>query len=43
MKIYEIANDLGYTNAQHFSTVFRENEGMTPLEYRQKGGKEKKQ
>lgn len=35
MKIYEIANTLGYTNAQHFSTIFREIEGLTPLEYRQ--------
>lgn len=40
MKIYEIANELGYTNAQHFSTVFREKVGMTPLEYRQGGGKQ---
>ena len=39
MKIYEIASELGYANAQHFGTVFRENEGMTPLEYRQSGGK----
>ena len=39
MKIYEIAYELGYSNAQHFSTVFRENEGMTPLEYRQGGEK----
>lgn len=43
MKIYEIANELGHTNAQHFGTVFRENEGMTPLEYRQIGGKGQKQ
>ena len=42
MKIYEIANELGYTNAQHFSTVFRENKGITPLEYRQSRGKEQK-
>ena len=40
MKIYEIANELGYTNAQHFSTVFREKVGMKPLEYRQGGGKQ---
>ena len=42
MKIYEIASELGYTNTQHFSVTFRESEGVTPLEYRQRGGKERK-
>ncbi len=38
-KITEIAEKCGYANSNYFAKVFREAEGMTPLEYRkQKGG-----
>lgn len=36
MKITEIAERCGYTNASYFSKVFRDGTGMTPLEYREK-------
>jgi len=35
-KIYEIAERVGYHNAQHFSIVFKKYNGVTPLEYRNK-------
>lgn len=38
MKTYEIAEKLGYKSVQHFSRIFKENTGMTPIEYRQKSG-----
>jgi transcriptional regulator GlxA family with amidase domain len=39
MKIYEIASVLVYHSAQHFTRLFKESTGLTPLEYR-KFGKE---
>lgn len=38
MRITEIAERCGYTNASYFAKVFRDATGMTPLEYREKGG-----
>ncbi|MDG0808159.1 response regulator transcription factor [Cohnella rhizosphaerae] len=35
-KIYEIAERVGYHNAQHFSIVFKKYRQLTPLEYRNK-------
>jgi YesN/AraC family two-component response regulator len=35
LKVYEIADQIGYVNAQHFVTAFREYEGITPFAYRQ--------
>lgn len=37
MKTYEIAAQLGYKSTQHFSRIFKEFAGMSPIEYRQKG------
>ena len=36
MKTYEIANQLGYKSPQHFSRIFKEYNGYTPMEYRQR-------
>ena len=36
MKTYEIANQLGYKSSQHFSRIFKEYNGCTPMEYRQR-------
>lgn len=36
MKTYEIANKLGYKSTQHFSRIFKEYNGCTPMEYRQR-------
>ncbi|RUS48590.1 helix-turn-helix domain-containing protein [Cohnella sp. AR92] len=33
LRIYEIAERVGYRNSQYFSQVFRKQVGMTPLEY----------
>lgn len=41
MKTYEIAEKLGYKSVQHFSRIFKESSGMTPIEYRQKSGERK--
>ena len=36
MKIIDVASEAGFTNAQHFSTVFkRYTEGLTPRQYRE--------
>lgn len=35
MKIYEIAEKVGYSDLQHFGQVFKKNMGTTPKEYRQ--------
>ncbi|MGN7300515.1 response regulator transcription factor [Ferdinandcohnia sp. SAFN-114] len=34
MKIYEIAESVGYQNLQHFGTIFKKRTGKTPKEYR---------
>lgn len=39
MKIYEIAERLGYTKTSYFIKLFRETYGMTPQEYRNSVGK----
>ncbi|WP_058300333.1 response regulator transcription factor [Gorillibacterium timonense] len=33
-KVYEISNQVGFENVKHFTRIFREMEGVTPLEYR---------
>ncbi|WP_394925374.1 response regulator [uncultured Robinsoniella sp.] len=34
-KIYRIAEQVGYTNSQYFTTLFKKQIGVTPAEYRQ--------
>ena len=34
LKVYEIADKLGYSNPHYFSKLFKERVGMTPIEYR---------
>ena len=34
MKIYEVAEKVGYSNVDYFSTKFKRYEGVTPAEYR---------
>mgnify|MGYP002620611768 CR=1 FL=1 len=34
LKTYEVAEMVGYTNAQYFSVLFRKHYGMTPSDYR---------
>ncbi|TBL71404.1 response regulator transcription factor [Paenibacillus thalictri] len=36
MKVYEIAEQIGYSDLRHFVRVFKENEGITPSQYRDK-------
>jgi len=36
LKIYEVAELVGYHNAKHFMRVFKKLEGVTPTEYREK-------
>lgn len=38
-KIYEIAGHVGYMTSQYFSKIFKQQTGMTPAEYRERGGK----
>ena len=33
-KIYEIAAEVGYSDAVYFNKVFKKNAGVTPKEYR---------
>ena len=35
MKIYEVAESVGYTSQQYFSLVFKKKLGISPVEYRQ--------
>jgi len=35
MKVLEVGDKVGFENSKHFSRVFREEVGVTPLEYRQ--------
>ena len=34
LKIYEVAEKVGYSNVDYFSTKFKRYEGITPAEYR---------
>ncbi|OXM15056.1 DNA-binding response regulator [Paenibacillus herberti] len=34
LKVYEISSQAGFDNVKHFTRVFKETEGVTPLEYR---------
>ncbi|NOU91669.1 helix-turn-helix domain-containing protein [Paenibacillus sp. LMG 31456] len=34
LKIYQVANLVGYENSEHFSKLFKEYFGVTPKEYR---------
>ena len=34
LKVYEIANRLGYQDTQYFSTLFRKFAGVSPSEYK---------
>lgn len=34
--IYEIANEIGYKTAQHFSVIFKKSTGLTPSAYQAK-------
>jgi|GEM_PF-3580173 Response regulator containing CheY-like receiver domain and AraC-type DNA-binding domain len=38
LKIYEVAQQVGYTDGRHFSQLFRKAFGMTPFEFRNKHG-----
>lgn len=38
LKIYEVAQRVGYTDGRHFSQLFRRSQGLTPLEYRNRNG-----
>lgn len=35
MKIYEVAQEVGYSDAKYFTRVFKEEEGISPGDYRQ--------
>ncbi|WP_028549068.1 response regulator [Paenibacillus sp. UNC451MF] len=37
-KIYEIANQVGYENSEHFAKIFKDFCGITPKEYRKRMG-----
>ena len=34
LKIYEVAQMVGYTNSYYFNRIFKKTTGQTPLEYR---------
>jgi two-component system, response regulator YesN len=36
MRLYEIAESLGYRNAAYFSGIFKRHSGLTPKEYRER-------
>jgi len=38
-KVYEIACDVGYDNSVHFSQLFKEHYGLTPVEYKKRMNK----
>ena len=35
IKIYEVAENVGYTSQQYFSLVFKKKLGISPIDYRQ--------
>jgi two-component system response regulator YesN len=35
-KIYEVGEKVGYKNSKQFAKIFKEIEGISPIEYRQK-------
>lgn len=35
-KVYEIAAQVGFESVKQFNRVFREHEGISPMEYREK-------
>ncbi|OME06348.1 hypothetical protein BSK64_11940 [Paenibacillus odorifer] len=35
LKVYEVAEKIGYVNTQYFSVLFKRHTGFTPMEYRQ--------
>ncbi|MNI97270.1 Arabinose operon regulatory protein [compost metagenome] len=35
LKVLEIGDRVGFENTKHFNRVFKEMQGVTPLEYRQ--------
>lgn len=37
MKIYEITEKVGYSDASYFNKIFRKDTGMSPIEYRKEG------
>ena len=37
LKIYEVAEQVGYQDFRHFVKLFKEQEGMTPAQYRDIG------
>ncbi|MBB6669466.1 response regulator [Cohnella nanjingensis] len=37
LKIYEIAGQVGYNDIRHFTKIFKEFEGLTPMQYRDYG------
>jgi two-component system response regulator YesN len=39
MKLYEVAERLGFADANYFTTFFKKYEGCTPTEYREKMAK----
>lgn len=38
-KVYEIASDVGYDNSVHFTQLFKEHYGLTPVEYKKRMNK----
>lgn len=38
-KVYEIGFSVGYGDYRHFTKVFKQAEGVSPVEYRQRGGR----
>ena len=37
-KVYEISQEVGYLTSQYFSRIFKQQTGVTPAEFREKGG-----
>ena len=39
LKLYEIAEKVGYSDSKYFSRIFKKQTGMTPSEYRKENGR----